>query len=176
MPRESRLLGLVSLAISAQPLLSYSPWPASWTPCASLGRGGQRAHGPCGHTLPRLPRGTPQPTLGQEGCQESAAPRSRGAPHPRPVHPHRLRPISPSLTPRGALPHPEGQHKPSGDFRAHTPGGLGLPASFGPPQPPTPAEGGRAGAVAHVESRWVRQAPSTASLIGAPQALPPCLP
>lgn len=77
-PRGSRLQALESLAISAQPLPSYSSWPASWAPCASLGRGRQRAHGPCGHTLPRLLRGTPQPTLGQERCRESAAPRSGG--------------------------------------------------------------------------------------------------
>lgn len=65
----------------------------------------------------------------------------RGAPRPGPARPHRLHPIPPSLlTPRGALPHPEGQHKPSGDFRAHTPRGPRPPRlwtpSLAPLRPP----------------------------------------
>ena len=61
-PCESRLLLLVSLAISAQPLPSYSLRPASRTARANLGCGRQRARGPCGHTLPCLlwgPQGLP---------------------------------------------------------------------------------------------------------------------
>lgn len=153
-PCESHFLLLESLAFSAQPLPSYSPWPASGTACANPRRGRQRARGPCGHSLPCLRRGTPRPACGQEGCPKSAVPRSGGsccrspAPHPGPTRPHHhLRPVSPSLwakclpaDPEGPFCHtPRVSTDPAGTSEPTHPGGLGflaLDASSGPPEPP----------------------------------------
>lgn len=130
-PYESHLLLLVSLAISAQPLPSYSPRPASRTARANLGYGRQRARGPCGHTLPCLLRGPPRPARGPEGCRESVAPRSGG---PRaPGQPTFTiicalsRPLSgPSvslLTPRGPSATPQGSAQAQRGLQSpHTPG------------------------------------------------------